>query len=62
MLNLIKMDLRRTFRTPLLYALLLGLGVMLGTFAMTGTMGESHSIAALIGPITASDDMMSALL
>lgn len=61
MLNLIKMDLRRTFRTPLFYALLLGLGVMLGTFAMTGTMGESHSIAALIGPITASGDLMSGI-
>lgn len=61
MLNLIKMELRRTFRTPLLYALLLGLGVMLGTFAMTGTMGESHSIAALIGPVTASGDMMSGI-
>lgn len=61
MLNLIKMDLRRTFCTPLFYALLLGLGVMLGTFAMTGTIGESHSIAALIGPITASSDMMSGI-
>lgn len=61
MLNLIKMDLRRTFRRPLFYALLLGLGVMLGTFAMTGTMGANHSIAALIGPITASGDMMSGI-
>lgn len=61
MLNLIKMDLRRTFRTPLLYALLLGLGVMLGTFAMTGTMGENISIAALIGPTTATGDMMSGI-
>lgn len=61
MLNLIKMDLRQTFRTPLLYTLLLGLSVILGTFAMTGTMGESHSIAALIGPITASDDIMSGI-
>lgn len=61
MLNLIRMDLRRTFRTKLIYALLLGLGVMLGTFAMTGTMGESHSIAALIGPITVSGDMMSGI-
>lgn len=61
MLNLIKMDLRRTFRTPLLYALLLGLGVMLGTFAMTGVMGENQSIAALIGPVSSTGDMMSTM-
>lgn len=61
MLNLIKMDLRRTFRTPLFYALLLGLGVMLGTFAMTGVMGETQSIATLIGPISGTGDMMSTM-
>lgn len=61
MLNLIKMDLRRTFRTPLFYALLLGLGVMLGTFAMTGVMGENQSIAALIGPVASTGDMMSTM-
>lgn len=61
MLNLVKMDLRRTFRTPLFYALLLGLGVMLGTFAMTGIMGENQSIAALIGPVSGAGDMMSTM-
>lgn len=61
MVNLIKMDLRRTFRTPLFYALLLGLGVMLGTFAMTGVMGEGQSIAALIGPVSGTGDMMSTM-
>ncbi|MDD3219712.1 MAG: hypothetical protein PHC41_09035 [Lachnospiraceae bacterium] len=61
MLNLIKMDLRRTFRTPLFYALLLGLGVMLGTFAMTGVMGENQSIAALIGPVSSAGNMMSTM-
>lgn len=61
MLNLVKMDLRRTFRTPLFYALLLGLGVMLGTFAMTGIMGENQSIAALIGPVSTTGDMMSTM-
>lgn len=61
MLNLIKMDLRRLFRTPLFYALLLGLGVMLGTFAMTGIMGENQSIAALIGPTVSAGDMMSTM-
>lgn len=59
--NLFKMDLRRTFRTPLFYALLLGLGVMLGTFAMTGVMGENLSIAALIGPVSGAGDMMSTM-
>lgn len=61
MLNLVKMDLRRLFRTPLFYALLLGLGVMLGTFAMTGIMGENQSIGALIGPISSGGDMMSTM-
>lgn len=61
MRNLIKMDLRRLFRTPLFYALLLGLGVMLGTFAMTGVMGENQSIAALIGPVSSAGDMMSTM-
>lgn len=61
MLNLIKMDFRRTFRTPLFYALLLGLGVMLGTFAMTGVMGENQSIAALIGPVNTAGNMMSTM-
>lgn len=61
MLNLVKMDLRRTFRTPLFYALLLGLGVMLGTFAMTGVMGDNQSIAALIGPVSTAGDMMSGM-
>lgn len=60
MLNLIQMDLRRTFRTPLFYALLLGLSVMLGTFTMTGVMGENQSIA-LIGPVSSAGNMMSTM-
>lgn len=34
--------LRRTFRTLLLYALLLGLGVILGTFAMNRNDGRKR--------------------
>lgn len=62
MLSLLKMDLRRMFRGKLFYCLLVGLGVMIGTFAMTGTMGGGTSIAALIGPVTeGGGDMMSSM-
>lgn len=62
MLNLLKMDLRRMFRGKLFYALVIGLGVLLGTFAMTGTTGGGVSIAGLIGPVAeGGGDMMSSM-
>ena len=61
MLNLFKMDLRRSFRGKLFYCLILGLGVMLGTFALTGTLGDTNSIASLIGPVSSGNDMMASM-
>lgn len=62
MLSLFRMDLRRMFRGKLFYILLAGLGVLLGTFALTGTTGANTSIAALIGPVAAGGgDMMSSM-
>lgn len=63
MLNLFRMDLRRLFRGKSFYLLILGLAVMIGTFAMTGAAGANTSIAALIGPVASGGgDMMSAMM
>lgn len=59
MLNLLKMDIRRMFRGKLFYILVLALGILLGTFAMTGTTG-GNSIAELIGPISGGGSNMMA--